>query len=109
VIETLLTLVRSGRKDVSDSAAADVEAILGDVIGSAGWNPRIQFLVCDLPQSDACFAIASPAETTETFCDGLVRAFTFFDGVPKSIPYELAAISSIPGCHSTCGDFRASH
>jgi transposase len=38
-----------------------------------------------LPHSDACFVVGYPAETTEAFCDGHVRAFAFFGGVPKSI------------------------
>jgi len=29
--------------------------------------------------------VGYPAETTEAFCDGHVRAFAFFDGVPQSI------------------------
>jgi transposase len=32
--------------------------------------------------------VAYPAETTEAFCDGHVRAFAFFGGVPKSILYD---------------------
>jgi hypothetical protein len=62
VIETLLTSVRSGRIDVSDGAAADVEAILGDVIArSNSWYRT------------PVFAIEYPAETTEAFCDGHVH------------------------------------
>jgi hypothetical protein len=37
-----------------------------------------------------------------------VEAILGFGGVPKSIPNELAAISSIRGYHSARGDFRAS-
>src|SRR6185312_17497686 len=33
-----------------------------------------------------------PAETTEAFCDGHVRAFAFFGGVPKSIVYDNTRI-----------------
>jgi hypothetical protein len=29
-----------------------------------------------------------PAETTEAFCDGHIRAFAFFGGVPQSILYD---------------------
>jgi len=32
--------------------------------------------------------VGYPAETTEAFCDGHVRAFAFFDGVPQSILYD---------------------
>jgi hypothetical protein len=34
-----------------------------------------------------------PAETTEAFCDGHVRAFAFFGGVPKSILYDNTKIA----------------
>ncbi len=47
----------------------------------------------DLPHSDACFVVAYPAETTEAFCDGHVRAFAFFGGVPKSILYDNTRIA----------------
>ena len=42
----------------------------------------------DLPHSDAMFAKAYPAETTEAFCDGHVSAFSFLGGVPQSILYD---------------------
>ena len=41
-----------------------------------------------LPHSDANFVVAYPAETTEAFCDGHVKAFAFFGGVPQSILYD---------------------
>jgi hypothetical protein len=47
----------------------------------------------DLPHSDACFVVAYPAETTEAFCDGHVRAFAFFGGVPQSILYDNTKIA----------------
>jgi hypothetical protein len=49
---------------------------------------RIHFLAVDLPQSDACFVRAYPAETTEAFCGGHNAAFAFFGGVPRSILYD---------------------
>ena len=54
---------------------------------------KIHFLAFDLPHSDACFVVAYPAETTEAFCDGHVRAFAFFGGVPKSILYDNTKIA----------------
>ena len=61
----------------------------GEAIGVIGGIERkIHFFAFDLPHSDACFVIAYPAETTEAFCDGHVRAFAFFGGVPKSILYD---------------------
>jgi transposase len=42
----------------------------------------------DLPHSDDCFVQAYPAETTEAFLDGHVRAFEYFGGVPTRILYD---------------------
>ena len=62
------------------------QADFGEAIGIIGGIERkIHFFAFDLPHSDACFVIAYPAETTEAFCDGHVRAFAFFGGVPESI------------------------
>jgi transposase len=54
---------------------------------------KIHFLAFDLPHSEACFVAAHPAETKEAFCDGYVRAFAFFGGVPKSILYNNTNIA----------------
>ena len=48
----------------------------GEAIGVIGGVERkIHFLAMDLPHSDAIFVVGYPAETTEAFCDGHVRAF----------------------------------
>ena len=60
----------------------EARAIIG------GVERKIHFLVVDLPQSDAIFVKAYPAETAEAFCDGHVAAFDFFGGVPLSILYD---------------------
>jgi transposase len=61
----------------------------GEAIGVIGGIERkIHFFAMDLPHSDAIFVVAYPAETTEAFCDGHVRAFEFFGGVPQSILYD---------------------
>ena len=39
------------------------------------------------------FEVGYPAETTEAFCDGHVRAFAFFGGVPQSILYDNTRIA----------------
>jgi transposase len=66
----------------------------GEAIGVIGGVERkIHFLAMDLPHSDAIFVAAYPAETTEAFCDGHVRAFAFFGGVPKSILYDNTKIA----------------
>src|SRR5579872_7231337 len=66
----------------------------GEAVGIIGGvEGKIHFLAFDLPHSDACFVVAYPAETTEAFCDGHVRAFAFFGGVPKSILYDNTKIA----------------
>jgi len=61
----------------------------GEALGVIGGVERkIHFFAFHLPHSDASFVVAYPAETTEAFCDGHVKAFAFFGGVPKSILYD---------------------
>lgn len=61
----------------------------GEALARVGGELRkIYFFVLDLPQSDAGFVKAYPAETTEAFLDGHVSAFRFFGGVPLSILYD---------------------
>jgi len=70
------------------------QADFGEAIGVIGGvEQKIHFFAMDLPYSDACFVVAYPAETTEAFCDGHVRAFAFFGGVPKSILYDNSRIA----------------
>ena len=60
------------------------QADFGEAIGVIGGvECKIHFFAMDLPHSDAIFVAAYPAETTEAFCDGHVRALAFFDGVPQ--------------------------
>ena len=66
----------------------------GEAIGVIGGVERkIHFFVFDLPHSDACFVVGYPAETTEAFCDGHIRAFAYFGGVPQSILYDNTKIA----------------
>ena len=66
----------------------------GEAIGVIGGVERkIHFFAFDLPHSDACFVVGYPAETTEAFCDGHVRAFDLFGGVPQSILYDNTKIA----------------
>jgi hypothetical protein len=89
----------------------------GEAIGVIGGVERkIHFFAFDLPHSDTCFVVGYPAETTEAFCDGHVRAFSFFGGVPQSILYDntkiaVACILGEPICPRTristsSGQFR---
>jgi transposase len=66
----------------------------GECIGVIGGvRTKLHVFCFDLPQSDACFIKAYPAETTEAFLDGHVSAFTFFGGVPISILYDNLKIA----------------
>ena len=75
----------------------------GEAVGVIGGvRQKIHFFCMDLPQSDACFVKAYPAETTEAFLDGHVSAFVFFGGVPLSILYDNLKIAVA----KICGDGR---
>jgi transposase len=66
----------------------------GECIGVIGGvRTKLRVFCFDLPQSDACFIKAYPAETTEAFLDGHVSAFAFFSGVPLSILYDNLKIA----------------
>jgi transposase len=70
------------------------QADFGEATGVIGGVERkIHFLAIDLPHSDAIFVVGYPAETTEAFCDGHVKAFQFFGGVPQSILYDNTKIA----------------
>ena len=70
------------------------QADFGEAIAIIGGVERkIRFFAFDLPHSDAGFVVAYPAETTEAFCDGHVKAFAFFGGVPLSILYDNTKIA----------------
>ena len=59
--------------------AGDAQADFGEalvVIG--GEEKKAHYLVIDLPQSDDCFVMAFPAETTEAFLEGHNQAFAYF-------------------------------
>ena len=75
----------------------------GEAVGVIGGvRQKIHFFCMALPQSDACFVKAYPAETTEAFLDGHVSAFAFFGGVPLSILYDNLKIAVA----KICGDGR---
>lgn len=66
----------------------------GEAVGVIGGvRQKVHFFCMDLPQSDAPFVKAYPAETTEAFLDGHVSAFAFFGGVPLSILYDNLKIA----------------
>ena len=59
----------------------------------AGVERKAHYLAMDLPHSDDCFVVAFPAETTEAFLEGHVRAFAYFGGVPTRILYDNTKIA----------------
>ncbi|KQZ12257.1 transposase [Mesorhizobium sp. Root552] len=73
----------------------------GEAVGVIGGvRCKLHFFCMDLPQSDAPFVKAYPAETTEAFLDGHVCAFAFFGGVPLSVLYDNLKIAVA----KICGD-----
>ena len=67
----------------------DAQADFGEALVVIGGAERkAHYLAIDLPQSDDCFVMAFPAETTEAFVEGHNQAFAYFGGVPRSILYD---------------------
>src|SRR5260370_260964 len=66
--------------------AGDAQADFGEALVVIGGAERkAHYLAIDLPQSDDCFVMAFPAETTEAFVEGPNQAVAYFGGVPASI------------------------
>jgi transposase len=59
----------------------------------AGVECKAHFLAMDMPHSDDCFVTAFPAETTEAFLEGHLRAFEYFGAVPTRILYDNTRIA----------------
>jgi transposase len=67
----------------------DAQADFGEALAVIGGVERkAHYLAVDLPQSDDCFVMAFPAETTEAFLEGHNYAFAYFGGVPRTILYD---------------------
>jgi transposase len=58
-----------------------------------GHLQKIPFFVMSLPHSDAVFVMAFERENTESFQEGHVQAFEFFNGVPNRITYDNTTIA----------------
>jgi transposase len=72
----------------------DAQADFGEaMVVIAGVERKAHYLAMDLPQSDDCFVIAFPAETTEAFLEGHNHAFAYFGGVPRTILYDNTKIA----------------
>jgi len=66
-----------------------------------GFLRKVRFFAMALSYSDAMFLVAYERECTETFQDGHVCAFEYFQGVPRRITYDNAktSVSQIIGIH----------
>src|SRR4051812_11681064 len=62
------------------------------VIG--GVEHKAHYLAVDVPQSDDCFVMAFPAETTEAFLEGHNHAFAYFGSVPRTILYDNTKLAA---------------
>jgi transposase len=72
----------------------DAQADFGEaMVVMGGVECKAHYLVVDLPQSDDCFVMAFPAETTEAFLEGHNHAFAYFGGVPRTILYDNTKIA----------------
>lgn len=69
--------------------AGEAQADFGEALVVMGGQERkAHYLAIDLPQSDDCFVMAFPAETTEAFLEGHRQAFAYWGGVPRRILYD---------------------
>jgi transposase len=59
----------------------------------AGVQQTAHFMAFDLPHSDDCYVQAFPAETTEAFLEGHVRAFAYWGAVPRWILYDNTTLA----------------
>ena len=74
----------------------DAQADFGEALVVMGGEQRkAHYLVVDLPQSDDCFVMAFPAETTEAFLEGHNQAFAYFGGVPRRILYDNTKLAVV--------------
>jgi transposase len=75
-------------------APGEAQADFGEaLVVIAGVEQKAHYLAMDLPHSDDCFVAAFPAETTEAFLEGHVRAFAYFGAVPTRILYDNTKIA----------------
>ena len=67
-------------------APGEAQADFGEAqVVIAGVEQTAHYQAFDPPHSDDCFVQAFPAETTEAFLEGHVRAFAYWGAVPSRI------------------------
>jgi transposase len=65
-------------------APGEAQADFGEaLVVIAGVEQKAHYLAMDLPHSDDCFVVAFPAETTEAFLEGHVRALRTSAAFPR--------------------------
>ena len=70
-------------------APGEAQADFGEAqVVIAGLEQTALYQAFDLPHSDDCFVQAFPAETTEAFLEGHVRAFGYWGAVSTRILYD---------------------
>ena len=75
-------------------APGEAQADFGEaMVVIAGVEQKAHLMAFDLPHSDDCLVPAFPAETTEAFLAGHVRAFEDFGGVPTRILYDNTTLA----------------
>jgi transposase len=97
VVKDYVRTARTGSREVFvplSHPPGHAQVDFGECVGIIGGvRMKLHVFCFDLPQSDACFIKAYPAETTEAFLDGHISAFAFFGGVPISILYDNLKIA----------------
>jgi transposase len=97
IVKDYVRLRKSSQREMFvplEHPPGDAQADFGEamvVIG--GVKRKAHYLAVDLPQSDDCFVMAFPAETTEAFLEGHNHAFAYFGGVPRTILYDNSRIA----------------
>ena len=75
-------------------APGHAQVDFGEALGVIGGVQRkLHYVAMVVPQSEAFFIKAYPAETAAAFCDGPVSAVAFFGGVPLSVLYDTTTIA----------------
>ena len=75
-------------------APGEAQADFGEAqVVIAGVERKAHFMAFDLPHSDDCYVQAFPAETTEAFLEGHVRAFAYWGAVPTRILYDNTTLA----------------
>jgi transposase len=67
----------------------EAQVDFGEAVAKVSGDLRkVHFLGMALPYSDSYFVAAFERECTETYWEGHIRAFEFFEGVPHRISYD---------------------